>query len=104
AQTLAKAGINLNLAPVVDLDANPNNPIIKGKRRSFHADPEIVAAHAIEYARAHQKHGVLTCAKHFPGHGSAMGDTHLGYVNVTKHWTDKELIPFKRMIDAERCD
>ena len=100
AKTLASVGLNLNLAPVVDLDANPDNPIIKGKKRSFHSDPEVVARHAIEYARAHRQHGVLTCPKHFPGHGSAMGDTHLGLVNVTKTWTDRELAPFKRMIDA----
>jgi len=100
ANTLAELGINLNLAPVVDLDANPDNPIIKGKRRSFHANPEMVATHALAYARAHQKHGVLTCPKHFPGHGSAMGDTHLGLVDVTKTWTERELVPFQRMIDA----
>jgi beta-N-acetylhexosaminidase len=104
AKTLKQAGINLNLAPVVDLDANPDNPIIKGKKRSFSSDPEKVATHAIEFARAHQKQGVLTCAKHFPGHGSATGDTHLGLVDVTKHWSDKELIPFKRMIDTGACD
>jgi len=100
AQTLASLGINLNLAPVVDLDANPHNPIIKGKRRSFHADPDLVATHALEYARAHRRHGVLTCPKHFPGHGSAMGDTHLGLVDVTRTWSDRELIPFRRMIEA----
>lgn len=100
AKTLAGLGINLNLAPVVDLDANPDNPIIKGKRRSFHTNPEVVATHAIEYARAHQQHGVFTCPKHFPGHGSAMGDTHLGLVNVTKTWTERELIPFQRMIES----
>ncbi len=104
AETLASLGINLNLAPVVDLDANPDNPIIKGKKRSFHSDPGIVATHAIEYARAHLKHGVLICPKHFPGHGSAMGDTHLGLVNVTRTWTERELIPFKRMIDAGIVD
>ncbi len=104
AKTLATAGINLNLAPVVDLDVNPDNPIIKGKKRSFSSDAEKVAVHAIEFSRAHHKHGVLTCAKHFPGHGSAQGDTHLGLVDVTKHWTDKELVPFKRMIDADVCD
>jgi len=100
ARTLAGLGINLNLAPVVDLDANPDNPIIKGKRRSFHADPDVVGTHAIEYARAHRQHGVLICPKHFPGHGSAMGDTHLGLVDVTKTWNERELIPFQRMIDA----
>ena len=83
AQTLASVGLNLNLAPVVDLDAHPDNPIIKGKGRSFSADPEAVARHAAEFVRAHREHHVLACAKHFPGHGSATGDTHLGLVDVT---------------------
>jgi len=100
AGTLAGLGINLNLAPVVDLDANPDNPIIKGKKRSLHSDQEVVAKHAIEFVRAHARHGVLTCPKHFPGHGSAMGDTHLGLVDVTMTWNERELVPFKRMIDS----
>jgi beta-N-acetylhexosaminidase len=100
AKTLAELGINLNLAPVVDLDANPDNPIIKGKKRSFHSKPDIVSQHALEFARAHHKHGVLICPKHFPGHGSAMGDTHLGLVDVTKTWRQRELIPFKHLIDS----
>ena len=104
AQTLAGVGLNLNLAPVVDLDAHPDNPIIKGKRRSFSADPEAVARHAADYIRAHRAHGVLTCLKHFPGHGSATGDTHLGLVNVTATWSDRELIPFQRLIAAGLCD
>lgn len=104
AETLAGLGINLNLAPVVDLDANPDNPIIKGKRRSFAADPEKVARHAAEFVRAHRAHGVLTCAKHFPGHGSAMGDTHLGLVDVTATWQERELVPFQRLIEHDRCD
>ena len=104
ARTLADLGINLNLAPVVDLDAGPDNPIIKGKKRSFSADPEVVARHATEFCRAHHQHGVMTCAKHFPGHGSARGDTHLGLVSVTDFWTEKELIPFQRLIEAGECD
>ena len=104
ARTLASLGINLNLAPVVDLDANPDNPIIKGKRRSFSADPEIVARHAAEFVQAHRACGVATCAKHFPGHGSAQADTHLGFVDVTQTWHERELIPFQRLIEAGRCD
>jgi len=104
AATLASLGINLNLAPVVDLDANPDNPIIKGKGRSFASDPEKVARHAAEFVRAHREHGVLTCAKHFPGHGSAKGDTHLGLVDVTATWDERELVPFQRLIEAGRCD
>jgi beta-N-acetylhexosaminidase len=104
ARTLAGAGINFNLAPVVDLDANPANPIIKGKRRSFSADPEVVARHAAAWVRAHRAQGILSCAKHFPGHGSAAGDTHLGFVDVTQTWHERELIPFQRLIDAGLCD
>lgn len=104
AQTLARLGFNLNLAPVVDLDAHPDNPIIKGKGRSFSADPEAVARHAAEFVRAHRAEGVLACAKHFPGHGSATGDTHLGLVDVTSTWHERELIPFQRLIAAGLCD
>jgi beta-N-acetylhexosaminidase len=104
AKTLATHGFNLNLAPVVDLDAHPDNPIIKGKGRSFSADPEAVARHAAEFIRAHRAQGVLTCSKHFPGHGSATGDTHLGLVDVTQTWSEKELIPFQRLIAADLCD
>lgn len=104
ARTLAGLGINLNLAPVVDLDAHPDNPIIKGKGRSFSSDPEKVARHAAEFVRAHRAHGVLTCAKHFPGHGSATGDTHLGLVDVTQTWHERELVPFQRLVAAGLCD
>ena len=104
AQTLAGLGLNLNLAPVVDLDANPDNPIIQGKGRSFSSDPAAVARHAAEFVRPHRAYGVLTCAKHFPGHGSATGDTHLGLVDVTAHWHERELLPFQSLIAAGLCD
>jgi beta-N-acetylhexosaminidase len=104
AKTLADLGINFNLAPVLDLDANPDNPIIKGKKRSFSSDPQIVARHAIEFVRAHHRHGILTCAKHFPGHGSSRGDTHLGLVDVTRYWSEQELLPYRRLIEAGLCD
>lgn len=104
ARTLAALGISWNLAPVVDLDANPDNPIIQGKRRSFGADPEKVARHAAAFVDGHRAHGVLTCLKHFPGHGSAAGDTHLGFVDVTANWSEGELEPFRRLIAAGRCD
>jgi beta-N-acetylhexosaminidase len=104
AATLADLGINLNLAPVVDLGVCDENPIIKGKRRSFSADPQIVARHAVEFCRAHRERGVLTCPKHFPGHGSARGDTHKGWVDVTPHWTEQELFPFQRLIESGLCD
>lgn len=104
ARTLTGLGFNLNLAPVVDLDAHPDNPVIKGKGRSFSGDPEAVARHAAEFVRAHRAEGVLTCAKHFPGHGSATGDTHLGLVDVTATWHERELVPFQRLIAAGLAD
>jgi beta-N-acetylhexosaminidase len=104
AKMLASLGINLNLAPVVDLDVNPKNPIIKGKGRSFSEDPDTVSLHAAEFIRAHHDLGVLTCAKHFPGHGSASGDTHLGLVDVTNTWSERELIPFERLVNLGLCD
>jgi beta-N-acetylhexosaminidase len=104
ARTLVDLGINLNLAPVVDLDANPDNPIIQGKGRSFSSEPDKVIEHAGEFIKAHREHKVLTCAKHFPGHGSASGDTHLGLVDVTNTWNDRELAPFRRLIELDLCD
>lgn len=104
ARTLAAAGINLNLAPVVDLDANAANPIIKGKGRSFSADPATVTRHAAAFIQAHRAHGIRTCLKHFPGHGSAAGDTHHGLVDVTATWSERELEPFRDLIRGGLVD
>lgn len=104
AQTLASAGINLNLAPVVDINVNPDNPIIGRYERSFSADPDIVTAHALEVIAAHHEHGVLTTLKHFPGHGSSTGDSHQGFVDVTDTWSEIELEPFRNIIQAGVCD
>ncbi len=104
AQTLRAAGINLNLAPVVDLNLNPANPIIGRYERSFSADPDIVTRHALAVIRAHHRYGVLTTLKHFPGHGSSQGDSHLGFVDVTATWRPVELQPFRALIRAGSCD
>lgn len=104
ARTLVAAGINLNLAPVVDLDANASNPIIKGKGRSFSADPATVTRHATAFIQAHRAHGVRTCLKHFPGHGSAASDTHHGLVDVTATWNERELEPFRDLIRSGLAD
>jgi beta-N-acetylhexosaminidase len=104
AQTLVSAGINLNLAPVVDLNVNPDCPIIGHYERSFSAAPEIVTAHALEVIAAHHEHGVLTTLKHFPGHGSSTSDSHQGFVDVTNTWSEIELEPFDNIIRAGVCD
>ena len=104
AQTLAELGINLNFAPVVDVNTNPNNPIIAKKKRSFSANPEIVAKQALEYIRAHRSQNVLCTLKHFPGHGSSRADSHLGMADVTNTWSDIELIPYREIIEAGEAD
>ncbi len=104
ARTLAAAGVNLNLAPVVDVNVNPENPVIGGIERSFSADPEEVAAQALAFIEGHHAEGVLCTLKHFPGHGSSLEDSHLGFVDVTTTWTEQELIPFERLIDAGMAD
>ncbi len=104
AKTLKEHGIGLNLAPVLDLALNKENKIIYGKERCFSHDPEKVSGHAREYIRAHRKHGVLTAVKHFPGHGSSTGDTHLGMVDVTDTWSEAELIPYRTLIDENMID
>ncbi|HTI29861.1 MAG TPA: glycoside hydrolase family 3 N-terminal domain-containing protein [Methylomirabilota bacterium] len=98
AETLASVGINLNLAPVVDLDVNPTNPIIGALDRSFSADPAVVTAQAEAFIEGHRGVGVKTTLKHFPGHGSSTGDTHLGVVDVTSTWSEVELEPFRNVV------
>jgi len=104
AQTLKSVDINLNLAPVVDLNVNPTNPIIGKYERSFSADPDVVTTHALKVIEAHHEQGVLTTLKHFPGHGSSTGDSHLGFVDVTDTWDPVELVPFGNIIQAGMCD
>jgi beta-N-acetylhexosaminidase len=98
AETLRSVGVTLNLAPVVDLAVNPENPIIAAVERSFSADPEVVIAHASAFIQAHHDIGVRSAVKHFPGQGSATGDTHAGVVDVTDVWTDVELEPFAALV------
>lgn len=93
ASALHEAGINLNLAPVVDLAVNPDNFIVK-KERTFSADPEVVVRHAERVIKAHHSEGVLCTLKHFPGHGSSAADSHLGMTDVTETWSSEELEPY----------
>jgi len=70
-----EAGVNLDLAPVADVNDNPVNPVIG--TRSFGSDPATVAAHTAAYVQGIQDAGVAACAKHFPGHGATAADSHL---------------------------
>ncbi len=76
AHKLSDVGFNMNLAPVVDSNSNPKNPIIGSLDRSFSSDPTSVSRYAKIFIEEHHKHGVLTALKHFPGHGSSSTDSH----------------------------
>ena len=104
AEGMARVGINLNLAPVVDLNRNPRNPIIGRRKRSFSKDPDIVTKHAVAYIDAHHEQGVLCCLKHFPGHGSSATDTHRDLTDVTQTWHEEELTPYRQMIQMQKAD
>jgi beta-N-acetylhexosaminidase len=104
ADTLRSAGINLNLAPVVDLDVNPDNPIIGVLDRSFGASPQLVTRQAAAFIRGHHDRGVLTTLKHFPGHGSSTADSHMGVVDVTDTWSPVELEPYRNLIPDGLAD
>jgi beta-N-acetylhexosaminidase len=94
---LAAVGINLDFAPVADVNENPRNPVIGV--RSFGADPELVARHVAAFVRGLQGQGVAACAKHFPGHGNTEGDSHLE-LPVVSGDVHPGLQPFGAAIEA----
>ncbi|MEO0673133.1 MAG: glycoside hydrolase family 3 N-terminal domain-containing protein, partial [Pseudomonadota bacterium] len=104
ARDLKRRGINFNFGPVLDLRINQRNPIIARMNRSFGRNPENVGVFARIFVDAHRKYGVLTSAKHFPGHGSSLGDSHEGFVDITRTWKDKELEPYRLMRQTGHLD
>lgn len=104
ARSLSSWGFNLNLGPVADLNVNPGNPIIGKLGRSFSADPDTVVRYSAAFVDAHRKYGVLTSLKHFPGHGSATADSHVGFADVSDTSTPAELAVFKDLIEDDFAD
>jgi len=98
---LRTAGVLFNLAPVVDVNANPDNPVVGV--RSFGADPDVVSRHARAWIDGLQAHRVAACAKHFPGHGDTSADSHLELPVVgcdEREWRRVHLPPFVAAIEA----
>ncbi|MDR2093944.1 MAG: beta-N-acetylhexosaminidase, partial [Treponema sp.] len=98
---LRRIGVNLNLAPVLDVNSNPDNPVIGV--RSFGSAPELAAALGAQVIRAYAEAGLLCCGKHFPGHGDTAVDSHLDLPRVDKDLAaleDCELFPFRSAISA----
>jgi len=99
-EQLKAFGFNLDFAPVLDINSNPNNPIIGD--RSFSNDPDIVSKLGIETMKGLESKQVIPVVKHFPGHGDTAVDSHLELPKVTKSLDDLnqlELVPFKAAID-----
>ncbi len=98
---LADLGVDLDFAPCVDVDTNPDNPVIGD--RSLGPDPERVARHGAVLVEALQAAGVAACAKHFPGHGDTAVDSHLALPRLS-HDLDRlravELVPFRAAVRA----
>jgi beta-N-acetylhexosaminidase len=104
AKMLSKNGINCNFAPIVDLALNPENSVIVGLERSYGSSPEQVSKYAKVMIDAQKKEGILSVLKHFPGHGSSLGDSHQGYVDISESWSKKELGPYQTLIDSKDVD
>lgn len=91
-RALRAAGVNVNFAPVLDVNTNPSNPVIG--IRSFGDDPVVVGALGLAYIRGLQAQGVMAAAKHFPGHGDTEVDSHLGLPVVTHSLERLEAVEF----------
>ncbi len=101
ARELRNVGINLNFAPVADVNTNPNNPIIGD--RAYSSDPTDAARAVRILVQEHLKWGVLPCIKHFPGHGDTHLDTHLALARVDTSLSQlqsREWLPFQAGIGA----
>ncbi len=99
ASEVKAAGFNLNFAPIVDVDINPNNPIIGD--RSFSSNPQTVSILAGEVIHGHLDEGVAPCLKHFPGHGATDKDSHLELPVDDRELSELQkidLIPFENLI------
>ena len=101
AVTLSDAGFNLDFAPTVDVNLNPDNPIIGQLNRSFSEDPARVVEDAQLYSKEFLYAKVQCAYKHFPGHGSSDRDSHLGFVDITDTWQTDELYPYQQLINQQ---
>ncbi|HLR27281.1 MAG TPA: glycoside hydrolase family 3 N-terminal domain-containing protein, partial [Ruania sp.] len=97
---MAAVGVNVDFAPVLDVNTNPDNPVIGV--RSMGGDPELVARLGVQQIKGMQSAGIAATAKHFPGHGDTATDSHTGLpiVRYDRETLKQHLIPFKAAIDA----
>ncbi len=94
---LRALGINLNFAPVADVAVDPDSPAIGALGRAFSGDARKASSHAAAFMEGLTGAGVIGSYKHFPGHGSAVADTHKKLTDITATWREEELLPYKNL-------
>ena len=104
ALSIKNAGFNLNLSPVIDLGIEPTNPVVYKWGRTFGDNGSTVAAYAAAFIEAHRNANILTAAKHFPGHGSTLSDSHASPVDITATWRTDELTPYRVLAEQGKLD
>lgn len=102
ARMLKEEGITCDFAPVVDLALNADNQVIFKLERSYGKESQRVAMYANVFMEALHQQGIISVIKHFPGHGSSLDDSHLGFVDVTRTWSEQELEPYTQLIATNR--
>ena len=103
AHNLLELGINVNYAPVVDVD-NPENPPIGKNHRAFSEKPSDIIKHARQVILSHRYFNVKTVIKHFPGHGNSKEDSHFNVTDVSKYWEQKEVFPYMKLLYEGNVD
>ena len=102
-ETMTSTGINLNFAPVLDLDYGEKTYIGK-LERAFSGDPKLVIEHSKIFIDTMKNDNIISCGKHFPGQGSAKGDTHNGFIDISESWSVADLLPYTELIESNHLD
>ena len=102
-ETMTSTGINLNFAPVLDLDYGEKTYIGK-LERAFSGDPKLVIKHSKIFIDTMKNDNIISCGKHFPGQGSAKGDTHNGFIDISESWSVADLLPYTELIESHHLD
>ncbi|WP_420572452.1 glycoside hydrolase family 3 N-terminal domain-containing protein [Kordia sp.] len=103
AHNLLDLGINVNYAPVLDVD-NPDNPPIGKNHRAFSKNPQDIIKHARQVVASHRYFNVKTVVKHFPGHGNSRQDSHFNVTDVSKYWQQQEVFPYIKLLYEGNVD
>lgn len=104
AKDLKQSGVNTDFAPVVDLAINKENKVIVTRGRSFGESSKDVIKYSSIFVDELKKQKIISVLKHFPGHGSSLSDSHLGFVDISNTWSPKELEPYKYFIQNNKVD